>query len=315
MRVRRQIILAVVTVFAMASGSVAGLYVYVPNLLLVTSASEADDTLTSLEISQGVTPATDPTWAARPDLKRLDRTAAVMAKHWQKLEAKCDPNAVFALMYLQTTYGVRQHIREGYFADNEYLSIITVSFAKLYLDAYGNWLKGDRSKVQKGWLEAFDYAKSGQSSILEDEFLGMNAHINYDLSIAEASLGTQARDGTSRKPDMDRINHVLADVYDEVQYYEYMYYGPATPGAAPPPTPPPGHGYDPSVLIVEQPIYDWREAAWTNAGFIETLPTPELRAAHDGAMQDHAWTVAQGFHSPKAGPTAPDRVLYCQTHP
>lgn len=52
---------------------------------------------------------------------------------------------VFALMYLTATYDVRDHIREEYFAENEYLSVITVRFAKLYFQAYDAWKAGRKA--------------------------------------------------------------------------------------------------------------------------------------------------------------------------
>ncbi|MFO1534224.1 MAG: DUF5995 family protein, partial [Thermoplasmatota archaeon] len=217
---------------------------------------------------------------------------------------------VFAPMYLTTTYGVRYHIQERYFADNDYLSIITVSFAKMYLDAYANWKGGHPAATPAPWREAFDWARSGKSSITQDEFLGMNAHINYDLTNAIAALGTTNAAGESRKPDMDRINHVLADVYDDVQYDIARYYGPA------PPTVPPnrGEGHDPSAEVVEAPVFAWREHAWQNAVLLESMPDAASRQAFDGEMQAYSGTIAKGLEAPDPTSTSAARVLYCQTH-
>src|SRR3546814_15182244 len=41
-------------------------------------------------------------------------------------------------------------------------------------------------------------------------FLGMNAHINRDLPFVLAEIGLVKPDGTSRKPDHDRVNEFLA---------------------------------------------------------------------------------------------------------
>lgn len=266
-----------------------------------------------METSFGVQAADDPLWADRPDLKRLDRTVRVMERHWQNLDAACDPNAVFALMYLLTTYGVRQHLRDGFFSDNDYLAIITVAFAKMYLDAYDAWKRGDRAAAPPAWLEAFDWAATGQSSIIEDEFLGMNAHINYDLAVAEASVGLTDAQGNSRKPDMDRINHVLYDVTDDVQYWIAYYYGPT------PPTTPPSDAHTNSTdfsefTLILEPIYVWREQAWVNAQIISSAPDQTSRAAHDATMREYSWTVAQGFQSPKLTSPAPERIVYCESH-
>ncbi|MGQ0535192.1 MAG: DUF5995 family protein [Methanobacteriota archaeon] len=296
------------------AGGASALYIYVPNVLVVSSGEDADSVLSEFEarydVTFGVTAADDPLYADRPDLKRVDRVTKVMERHWQRLDAECDANAVFALMYLVTTYNIRNHTRDGYFADNDYLAVITVSFAKLYLDAYEAWKAGDRANVPLGWQEAFDHATSHQSSIVEDEFLGMNAHINYDLSVAIASLGSTAPDGTSRKPDMDRVNHVLMDATDDVGWYIAHYYGPA------PPSTEPDWGHNEAYTGGEEALIEaigaWREHAWHNAVAIETMPDATTREAHDASMQEYSWTVAQGLQSPKLQDPWPARLAYCE---
>jgi hypothetical protein len=214
-------------------------------------------------------------------------------------------------MYLTTTYGIRLNIQDRLFDDNDYLSIITVSFAKMYLDAYNAWKSGHPEKAPTPWREAFTYATSGKSSLTEDEFLGMNAHINYDLTNAIVALGTVGPNGVSRKPDMDRVNRVLADVYDDVQYDVALYYGPT------PPTTPPnrGHGHEPWVDVVEAPVFAWREHAWHNAELLQSMPDPVTRQAFDTEMQAYSGTIAKGLEAPDPTSTAAARVAYCQTHP
>lgn len=306
----QRLLLVVAAAFPLASTSSA-LYAYVPNVLVLSTGDDADTFLSQLEVSLGVQPAEDPIYADRPELKRLDRTTRVMEKHWERLDRECDANAVFALTYLTTTYGIRAHVLSSYFADNDYLAIITVSFAKLYLDAYDQWARGNRESAPLPWLEAFDAATAHNTTVLEDEFLGINAHINYDLAVAIAALGTTDGNGDSRKPDMDRVNHVLADVTDDVSYNLAKYYGPSPPTAEPNW----GEGHSPETELTLEPVYAWREHAWNNALAIETMPDSQTRAAHDASMQQHAWTVAQGFQSAKLSDPWPERLAYCQVNP
>lgn len=297
------------------SGGAGAVYLYIPDLVVIDTGDEADEWLTETEISMGVEGADDPEASDNPALNRVHRIESVMEQHWRNLEKDCDPNAVFALMYLVTTYNVRNHIEQEYFENNTYLSIITVAFAKLYLDAYEAWEQGDTEQVPPAWLEAFEWAESDQSSIEEDQFLGMNAHINYDLAIAIAALGTEEPDGESRKPEMDRINHVLADATDDVGYWTAYYYGPEEPegtytkehtshvtdtGAA-------------NVALMEA-IYEWREEAWKNAETLEDAPDETSRQLIDQYMRERSWTIAQGFQTEKAEDPAPERVAYCESH-
>jgi hypothetical protein len=293
----------------------ASLYVYIPDVLVIRTPAEADAWLTDAEISLGVQPSSDPIYATHPELKRLDRTAKIMTKHWAQLDGACDGNAVFALLYLTMTWSVREHVLQGYFDDNDYLATITTVFASLYLDAWNHWKAGDVAHVQKGWQEAFRAGSGLHTSVLQDEFLGINAHVNYDLGVAIATLGTTDANGHSRKPDMDRINHVLADDSDDAAYYLALYDGPTPPS---PPTYSKTHtsrAGDTATWLTIEPIAGWREGSWANALAIEGLPTPEARAAHDAAMQDYAWSVAQGFQTPNSPDPAPARLAYCQANP
>lgn len=310
LRISLVVVLGALGVLALASPTNA-LYLYVPDVLVISSGQDADLFLTDLEASLGVQPSDDPDLVDKPELKRVVRLERAFTKFWLDLDSRCDPDAVFALMYLTTTHGIVNHTKAGYFADNDYLATITVLFAQLYFSSYNHYHHGHPEHAAKAWSEAFRYADTYQSSIVEDEFLGMNAHINYDLRVAIAALGTTAPDGTSRKGDMDRVNHVLKDVTDDVGYMLAKYYGPS------PPTSQPnwgeGHGLDAVVLL--EPIGAWREDAWNQAVLIESMPTAEARAVHDASMQDYSWTVAQGFQSPKLESPWPARLAYCQANP
>ena len=175
-------------------------YVYVPGLVTVQTEGSVEQWLANAEAAVGVesqSASDDPLYADKPNLKYVDRAARVMQRHWERLDAACDPDAVFALMYLETTYTVRDHIAAGFFDDNEQLAIVTVAFLQLYFDAYHAWHSGDVAGTPLPWQEAFSGAEEHRTSTLEDEFLGINGHVNYDLAIAMWQTGIDE----SRKPD------------------------------------------------------------------------------------------------------------------
>jgi hypothetical protein len=80
------------------------------------------------------------------------------------------------------------------------------------LNAYAT---GQRSQVPNAWLMAFDAAASGQTLIIQDALLGMNAHINYDLAFAIEKVKISPNT-TSRYLDHTRVNDVLGEVGDEI---------------------------------------------------------------------------------------------------
>lgn len=307
-------LLAITAAALLLASPAAALYVYIPDVLVLRTDDDLDAWLTSAEAELGVQPSGDPAPGENPHLKRLDRTAKIMTKHWERLDAACDQNAVFALLYLVMTWNVRDHIREGYFDDNDYLARITVVFASLYLDAWDRWQAGDIAHVQKGWQEAFRAGTARTTTVLQDEFLGINAHVNYDLGVAIASLGTTDANGNSRKPDMDRINHVLADASDDAGYFLALYYGPTSPTG----TYSKAHtspSTAPDAWLTIEPIAGWREASWANAVVIEQTPSPTERTAHDTLMQDATFAAAQGFQTPNGPTNGADRLAYCQANP
>jgi len=70
-------------------------------------------------------------------------------------------------------------------------------------------------QVPNAWLMAFDAAAGGQTLIIQDALLGMNAHINYDLAFAIEKVGISPNTA-SRYIDHTRVNAVLNKVGDEI---------------------------------------------------------------------------------------------------
>ncbi|HLE98103.1 MAG TPA: DUF5995 family protein [Candidatus Thermoplasmatota archaeon] len=279
-------------------------YVYVPGLVTVQTEGSAEQWLANAEAAVGVesqSASDDPLYADKPNLKYVDRAARVMQRHWERLDAACDPDAVFALMYLETTYTVRDHIAAGFFDDNEQLAIVTVAFLQLYFDAYHAWHAGDVAGTPLPWQEAFSGAEEHRTSTLEDEFLGINGHVNYDLAIAMWQTGIDE----SRKPDHDRINRVLLAAAPRVGARENAEYGLAETSSS-------GDPNDPFTHTVLWPVYDWRELAWHNAMALTNAQTDAERAAIDAEMQTHGFTVAQGLQTPKAPGDWEARLALCE---
>jgi hypothetical protein len=52
--------------------------------------------------------------------------------------------------------------------------------------------------------------------VVQQLFLGINAHVNFDLPQTVVALADQTGDIASIRPDFDSINAVLRETYDEV---------------------------------------------------------------------------------------------------
>lgn len=136
-----------------------------------------------------------------------------------------DRRAVFLSVYALTTRRIAEAVDAGFFEDNSWVAEYQTRFANYYRQALLDYENGHRDRVPRAWLAAFDSASSGQTLILQDALLGMNAHINFDLAYAvrDVQLGP---DRARRYRDHTRINDVLLRIMDEVQAALGELYGP-----------------------------------------------------------------------------------------
>ena len=145
-------------------------------------------------------------------------------------------------------------------------------FARYYFEAYDNWDAGRRDAVPPAWAIAFRAADARAVSAAGNIALGINAHVQRDLPFVLAAIGMVKPDGSSRKPDHDRVDEFLNRVADEL-YPEIA------------------RRFDPTVDDSELPgtadnfaefqiIPTWREIAWRNAERLVAAPSAqrELRS-------------------------------------
>jgi len=125
-----------------------------------------------------------------------------------------DARLAFHGTYLRTTEAVARALRDGAFADPEWVDRWDVAFAQLYLDALDAGRRGD--PVPEPWAVAFA-AAAAQPGLpaVRHVLLGMNAHINYDLPQALLAVISDAEFGdpqvrARREADHRRIDEVLA---------------------------------------------------------------------------------------------------------
>lgn len=92
----------------------------------------------------------------------------------------------------------------------------TATFADYYRRAFLAFERGHLDAVPDPWIVAFATATEGTALVAQDAFLGINAHINYDLALTLRDVGIDP--DRPRKPvDHRAINDVLADLIDARQ--------------------------------------------------------------------------------------------------
>ena len=123
--------------------------------------------------------------------------------------------AVFAYVYRRTTAEIKRAIFAGDFEDNARMEKFDVVFANRYIKAYREFASGQATSAC--WQVAFE-SKEDPLTILQHLFMGMNAHISFDLGVAAADFapGDQL---ALIKNDFMKVNQILADLVEEMQGY------------------------------------------------------------------------------------------------
>jgi hypothetical protein len=147
-------------------------------------------------------------------MKTIEDVLIRMDKIIAECKAQQSRIGYFAILYRQVTRRVRDGILAGEFEDNPRMEVLDVLFAKRFIDAYELWKSG--SKPTESWRLAFEASKSSGNLVLQQLFLGINAHINLDLGIA-ASETMQGKALAGIQGDFNKINAVLAELVDGVK--------------------------------------------------------------------------------------------------
>jgi hypothetical protein len=218
----------------------------------------------------------------------VKRTINEMEKRLDPLAASCDHAAVFGLAYLRTTETYLQTAQTaGFYADPHFVNHEDITFAAAYYSAYDNWAAGRLDQVPPAWRIAFDAGRNRSVSGSGDLLLGINAHVNRDLPFVLAAVGLTAPDGTSRKPDHDKVNEMLNRVYPPLVEEEAARFDPTIANIQTP--------YGVGYTGLMQLLVAWREAAWRHAEQLVAAPDDATRALIVKEIETSAETSARSI--------------------
>lgn len=205
-------------------------------------------------------------------LNCVDAVIREMTERMDPLDATCNHNLLFALTYLRTTEAYRLAVIEpDFFSDPSFINHQDAVFARYYFDAWDAYRVSPTGPVPRAWQLAFAAADAKQVSGAGNILLGMSAHVNRDLPLVLAATGLVKPDGSSRKPDHDKVdvflNRVVAPLLEEVA----RRYDPTVDD-----TQIQGTQLDEAALL--QILVAWREQAWRHAELLVNAPNPAARA-------------------------------------
>jgi len=239
------------------------------------------------------------------------RTIATMQTRFDPLAASCDHAAVFALAYLRTTQTyLDSTLTPGYFADPAFVNHEDAAFAAMYFGAIDDWNAGHLDRVPPAWRIALQADQDRSVTGNGDLLLGMNAHVNRDLPFVLAAIGLVAPNGTSRKPDHDKINVMLNHVVQPLIDEEAARFDPGIQTVQTPF----GVGY----TGLMQMLVAWRESAWRAAERLVSAPDAADRAQVAADIEASAASEAEAIRAsssylPPVSSTAA-RDQFCAAH-
>ncbi len=162
--------------------------------------------------------------------KPVDTIDDVIARQLELMEALsplrfrltgANPVAQFNELYLGVTRAVQKRLGEGRFRDPVFMERLDVEFGKLYFAALRSWVTG--GETPPAWVALFE-RRSGRKRLtdLDGALLGVNAHINHDLTFAlveaHRAIGPAPTEegATDRKIDYDEINEIFREQVAEL---------------------------------------------------------------------------------------------------
>lgn len=163
---------------------------------------EVDDFVVDIEADPERTSLVDDPFVSMEDARdRLEQLETTLLE-------QSDRRAVFLAIYTEMTAETIREIDAGEFIDSAWMERYLVRFAEYYRRAFRNYERGAIAEVPDPWIVAFGAALRGDALALQDAFLGINAHINYDLALTLSDIGLDP-DRSDKYVDHTRINEIL----------------------------------------------------------------------------------------------------------
>jgi hypothetical protein len=234
------------------------------------------------------------------------QTIATMNRRYAPLAKSCDHRAVFSLAYLLTTQEYAYTAAQpNFYQDVAWVNHEDAVFAQFYFQAYDSYAAGNLGAVPQAWQIAFDAAKNRSVTGVGDLLLGISAHVNRDLPFVLAGIGIVTPNGTTRKPDHEKINVMLNMVVQRLLNQEAKRLDPTIDDAKT------KGGISYTALM--QLLVTWREQAWNNAEALVSASPGSARNAVAAQIEASAAATARGIvASNLATPTSTaTRDAYC----
>jgi hypothetical protein len=161
--------------------------------------------------------------------RTLDDVVAGLSRLETELRDRRDRRCIFLTLYRVVSSEMRRQVAAGAFDDPEWVHRYAVAFANLYREAFDAFEAGQPARVPRAWRLCFDAAASRRTLVLQDVFLGVNAHVNHDLAYALFGVSIDP-DRARRYRDHAAVNRVLGSVTERATTQLASLYAPGLTG-------------------------------------------------------------------------------------
>ncbi len=148
----------------------------------------------------------------------IDRMMGLV-RQW---EAEQDQRAIFLNCYALMTQSMHTALAEGRFHDSTWVATWLSRFADYYFDGLDAYERQDPT-TPAVWRLAYEATTRPHPHALQHLLLGVNAHINYDLTLTLVELlGSSwstltAEQRQRHQDDFDQVNVIIKETINQVQ--------------------------------------------------------------------------------------------------
>lgn len=212
-----------------------------------------------------------------------------------------DRRSVFLTVYARMTAAVRAGIQSGVFSDPDWTRKYLITFAEHYRRALLAFEQRDFDAVPPPWRIGFATSLRGDALVAQDALLGINAHINYDLTYTLQEV-TIDPDRDAKRRDHNTINDILKRLIDVAQKVLSTVYSAVTVSEIDKLL----GQFDEQLAFLG--LQQSRQFAWRNAVLLTDLSWPLITRYVDWRVRTVSTGAAQLILSPQLNPET--RLLF-----
>lgn len=205
-----------------------------------------------------------------------DSVTARMEQWITTWQATGDRRAIFLQCYQMMTENVLVGVANGRFHNGDWVTQLLHNFADYYFDALAHYEQ--QQPCAAVWQQTHDAACQQEANVLQHLFLGVNAHINYDLVLSLYDVlrpEWAALDEATRQQyyaDHCLVNELIAETIDAVQDEVVERHSPLMALID-------WLGGPLDEFIIAELISHWRKDVWDTAVLMLETPSADAREA------------------------------------